>query len=293
MRPKTSIIVLTRNRSFLLQKCLEKLVPQLRGNDAIIIVNNGSTLTETKKIKQVINHLKNKNLQLVWGDKKGNIPKGRNKGIVSVSKKSQIIAFLDDDCLPNKNWSKNIRKEHQAYHEWQVIQGKVISIPKNNLYARITGITYQNWLRSNLLNKNLLATFDSKNVSFKVKVFRSGLSFNEKFGRSSDIELGLRLRKKGFKIGYSPKIKTYHRERTTLIPFLKQHINIAKGERGVELVGLFPSRYKYHFFLFRRLAWQLFKERKFLSLSLFLLLIPLILILRTAVFLSRPLQYKS
>ena len=245
-----SIVILCRNRSFLLQKCLQKLVLQLKDNDRVVIVNNGSTPKETEKIKQVISCFKNKNLQLVWGDKNGNIPNGRNKGIAIASKKSQIIAFLDDDCLPNKNWLKNIRKEHQAYHEWQVIQGKVISIPKNNLYARITGITYQNWLRSNLLNKNLLATFDSKNASFKAKIFRLGLLFNEKFGRSSDIELGLRLRKKGFKIGYSPKIKAYHRERTTLISFLKQHINIAKGERGIELVGLFPSRYKYHFFLF-------------------------------------------
>lgn len=282
---KTSIIVLTHNRSSLLEKCLDSLLSQTRPSDEVIVVNNNSSREETKKIMALIRKHK-ENVRYLF-NKTNSIPRGRNKGIKNAQKGSKIIAFIDDDCLANKDWLENIKKEHQAHREWQAIQGKVVSIPKDNLYARMTGITYQNWLRSNLLEKNLLSIIDTKNVSFKAKVFSLSLRFNEKFEKSSDIELGLRLRKKSFKIGHSPKIIVKHLERTGIIPFLHQHLNIAQGESKTN-IKLLPSRYKYHLSPFAQLAWQLIKEKAFLSLLILLFLLPIILILRMVVFLSRP-----
>ncbi len=288
---KTSIIIITNNRSTLLKKCLDSIAGQLTKNDEIYVVNNASIKKETKKVINLIKMYQSKNVYYIYSNT-DSIPKGRNKGLKKIKKDSNLVAFIDDDCLANSNWLKSVKEEHDAHQDLQVIQGKVISIPKDNLYARITGLTYQNWLRSNLLNKNLLKTFDSKNISFKKRVFRSGLLFNEKHERSSDIELGQRLQKGGFKIGYSPKIRVYHQERTSLFPFLKQHLNIARGESKTETITLFPSRYKYHLAAFRKLTWQLIKEGKILSLFQFLFLIPVILTLRAGVFLSRPLRYK-
>ena len=290
-----SIIVLCYNRSFLLQKYLERLVPQLKTKDRVIVVNNGSALEETRKIEQIIKDLRKDRkgkIFLIKGDKKSNIPRGRNLGIKVAKQKSQIIASQDDDCLPDKNWLERVKSEHKSHPNWGVIQGRIISIPKISLYARITSLNYQNWLKSNLINKNQLLTFDSKNVSFKAKLFQSGIKFNEEYERSSDIELGQNLRKMGYKIGYSSKIKAYHQERTSLLPFLKQHYHIARGESKTG-INLFPERYYYHLASLSHLAWELIKEKKLVSSIKLLALVPVILIVRAGIFLSRPLQYKS
>ncbi len=73
--------------------------------------------------------------------------------------------------------------------------------------------------------------------------------FEEKFSISEDAEINWRVRQKGYKIFYSPRIKTYYFPRNKIIGFLKQlfrygilRVNVVKKHRdALKIIHLIPS----------------------------------------------------
>ena len=137
---------------------------------------------------------------------------------------------MDDDCIASKNYIAATRRAHHKYKN-AVIQGLTYSLPRGNIYAEIMGDHYQNWLRVDTLTGNQMRTFDNKNASVARAVLgvRGGFSDDLTHG-SEDIDLGIRLRKKGIKIFLEPSIIAYHHERSTFRGFWSQHLRIAKSE---------------------------------------------------------------
>lgn len=95
-----SVIVITLNRAESLQEALRSLIRQERQPDEVIVVDNGST----DNTKEVVLNFKDKlNIKYVYEVQSG-IPYARNAGIRNATK--DIIAFIDDDCVADRNWLK-------------------------------------------------------------------------------------------------------------------------------------------------------------------------------------------
>ena len=95
-----SVIVVTLNRAESLQEVLRSLIRQERQPDEVIVVDNGST----DNTKEVVLNFKDKlNIKYVYEAQSG-IPYARNAGIRNATK--DIIAFIDDDCVADRNWLK-------------------------------------------------------------------------------------------------------------------------------------------------------------------------------------------
>ena len=95
-----SVIVVTLNRAESLQEALRSLIRQERQPDEVIVVDNGST----DNTKEVVLNFKDKlNIKYVYEVQSG-IPYARNAGIRNATK--DIIAFIDDDCVADRNWLK-------------------------------------------------------------------------------------------------------------------------------------------------------------------------------------------
>ena len=76
-----------------------------------------------------------------------------------------------------------------------------------------------------------MRTFDNKNASMPRSVWLASGGFPQQLSvGSEDIELGLRLRRKGVQIVYDPSIVAYHHERKTFAGFVDQHRRIAMSE---------------------------------------------------------------
>lgn len=99
---KASIIVATKNRKDILVNAVEAMLTQ-QPLEEIIVINDGSTdgteialekLAENKKVRTI-------NLK----ESKGPAT-ARNKGIKVAS--GEFIVIMDDDCIPKKNWLKNL-----------------------------------------------------------------------------------------------------------------------------------------------------------------------------------------
>ncbi len=219
-----SILVVTKNRSRLLNKCLQSLVAQRQKPREIIIVDNNST-DDTKKIIESFRD--SLNTRYVYTKAHG-YPKVYNYGLAQC--RGAWIVFLDDDCIAEPSWFSSILKAIHIYPN-AVIQGRVESIPQGNIYAQIMGDHYKNWLRANSVGINRLLTFDNKNLCIPRRIMECYGVFNKAliYG-SEDIDLGIRYAHHGISIVYEPSIIAYHHERDTLAGFISQHIRIARSE---------------------------------------------------------------
>jgi len=237
-----SVIILTKNRSPLLEKNLDSLTQQTLKPSEIIIIDNHSTDSTLQIIKKYQQRLPIKSF-------KSNL-KGYSKLYnLAIQKASgKLLCFLDDDCLADKNWLKFLITKNQQYpHE--VIQGNTFSLPKNNLYAEIMGNHYQNWLKSNLIGKEELRFLDNKNLLVPQKLIAKygGFPLKQNLG-SEDVEFGLRMRQNGVKIIFQPKAVAWHHERNNLKDFIKQHYRIAQSESKLDKnlknnkIGVFPRQ---------------------------------------------------
>lgn len=239
---KTSIIILTKNRALLLERNLSSLTKQTIKPDEVIIIDNDSNDQTPNIIKKYKKFLPIK----VFRTKTSGYPRLYNLGIEKT--RGELICFLDDDCFVKNDWLEKIIKSYRKNPDC-VIQGQTFSVPKDNIYAQIMGDHYQNWLRSNLINENKLKVLDNKNVAIPKKILTKYGGFSENFLLGSeDIELGIRLRKKGVEIFFEPKAIAWHYERTTLKEFINQHYRIAQSEAFLDRIlkrdkiGILPKK---------------------------------------------------
>lgn len=242
-KDKFSVLILTRNRAKLLARNLRSVAKQTRKSNEIVVIDNNSTDNTRLVVKKLESSLP---LRYFKTGLSG-FARLYNFGIQKT--RGNFVCFLDDDCLAHKNWLEEMIKTQKKYPK-SVIQGNTYSLPKDNLYAEIMGDHYQNWLKSNLINENELKTLDNKNLCVPKEIFQKFGGFSEKQNiGSEDIEFGIRLRKKGVKIIFSPKALAWHYERDNLKDFIKQHYRIAQAEstcdrlfKAKKEIGLFPRK---------------------------------------------------
>jgi glycosyltransferase involved in cell wall biosynthesis len=95
-----SVVVITLNRAESLKETLDSLIRQTRQPDEVVVVDNGST----DNTKEVVLSFKDRlNITYVYEGQRG-IPYARNAGVKHTAK--DIIAFIDDDCVADRNWLK-------------------------------------------------------------------------------------------------------------------------------------------------------------------------------------------
>lgn len=223
-QPTLSIITLTKNRADLLDANLASLRGQLTGHDEIIIVDNNSTDHTDRVLRR---HKHTLPIRVIHR-RHGSYPELYNTGLRYA--KNDIVVFFDDDCIADPAFLSRIRKVH-AHASKIAIQGMTYSIPKGNIYADIMGDHYQAFLQSNMRNNGTLRILDNKNASIRRDVVRSLGGFSNTMKRGSeDIELGIRIQRRGIPIYLDRAIVAYHHERTTFVGFIAQHLRFAASE---------------------------------------------------------------
>lgn len=95
-----SVVVITLNRAKSLRETLDSLVRQMRRPDEVVVVDNGSTDGTKEAVLSFKDRL---NIKYVYEGRRG-IPYARNAGVRNAAK--DIIAFIDDDCMADRNWLK-------------------------------------------------------------------------------------------------------------------------------------------------------------------------------------------
>lgn len=123
--PSISVVICTYNREKHLVNVLAAISEQSFEKEGfeVIVVDNNST-DSTTNVCQEFKH-KHPNIQFIRVlEKKPGLSNARNKGITSA--RSDIIAFIDDDAMPRKDYVEKIFHYTQLYPDYCYFGGKIL-----------------------------------------------------------------------------------------------------------------------------------------------------------------------
>ena len=213
----------------MLKNCLDSLVKQTKKPDEVLVVDNNSG-DETSSI--VSNFKKKLPIEYVFEPRVG-IPIARNTGIKN--SKYDIIAFIDDDCVADTNWVKEIKRLNKICTSNFIFQGKSLNHYKNNLFAETTKLVEDIcYFKTEKKYQNHL---DSRNISLNKVILKDLYPYFDTnffmFNCGEDTDLGFRLQLKGCKILYVSKMVITHFYITNFASFVKQQFNRGKASRFI------------------------------------------------------------
>jgi glycosyltransferase involved in cell wall biosynthesis len=149
----------------------------------------------------------------------------RNKGIAQC--KGDLIAFLDDDCLPPVNWLESLVSAIDSYQAdgaggtYEETDSLLIDRRKRQNFPDILMEDSQGLVGAGG-NLMFTRTWLDKCVDY------DGYVFNEAFRISQDWELIIRFRQRGVKLIYVP-VRVKHLKTMTLSAYVRQQYGRGKG----------------------------------------------------------------
>jgi glycosyltransferase involved in cell wall biosynthesis len=238
--PFVSVVVCTYNRSLQLEECINTLrkLNYPKSRYEIIIVDDGS--------KEQKDWIKSPDVKLVLHPQNLGIPKARNTGYKS--SRGEIVAFIDDDCLADRQWLKELIK---PYTNPNVIGvgGIVKPVSQKNLTEKfIHAMNYGNPapiefghsknpirrffvylkdMQKPIITNNKVIPVQSiylANASFRKRALIAVGGFDELLKSSEDTDLSTRLRQKfsSQQIVFNNIAIVLHRHHTSFMNMLKQ-----------------------------------------------------------------------
>lgn len=236
--PRYSIIIPVYNRPDEVGELLTSLTKQTYKDFEVIIVEDGSTLRCDKVIDQFRDVLR---IQYFFKPNSGPGP-SRNFGFGHA--RGEYLVVFDSDCILPSEYFDVVEKSIQE-HKWDAWGGPDKAHKDFTTIQRAMGYTMASVLTTGGIRggKKRIGWFQprSYNMGLSRKVFEVTGGF--KFARSAeDIELSIRMKKNGFKVGLIPEAYVYHKRRTNFKQFFRQVFNFGKGR--VLIGGEHPEEIK-------------------------------------------------
>lgn len=158
-------------------------------------------------------------------------PEKRDVGIREA--KGEIVAFLDDDALPTKDWIMNTIS-HFEDERVAAVGGPAVTPASDNLNQIASGAVYSSWLVAGINNYRYIPykvrevdDYPSCNLFVRKEVLEQIKGFNTKFWPGEDTILCLKIKLLNKKIIYDPGVIVYHHRRELFKVHLKQIKNYA------------------------------------------------------------------
>lgn len=183
---KISVVVSAYNEEKSLPKCLDAITNQTfpKKDYEIVVVDNNST-DKTAQIAQSYG------ARVIKEQRQGNTY-AVSTGLSNAQ--GEIIASTDSDTVVFHNWLEVIYK---AFKDEKVVgaTGNAFIHSKNSIFDSLAKISYEYFLKFNFLIGK--AHFSGFNFAVRKSVFDQIGGIDEKFIMSPDVDLGLRMNKKG------------------------------------------------------------------------------------------------
>jgi glycosyltransferase involved in cell wall biosynthesis len=236
--PRYSIVVPVYNRPDEVSELLTSLTKQTYKDFEIIVVEDGSTVRCDKVVDQFRDVLR---IQYFFKPNSGPGP-SRNFGFAH-ARGVYLVAF-DSDCIIPSGYFEVVEKSI-GDNDWDAWGGPDKAHEDFTTIQRAMGYTMASVLTTGGIRggKKRIGWFQprSYNMGMSRKVFdvTSGFKFSH---FAEDIELSVRMKKNGFKVGLIPDAYVYHKRRTNFKQFFRQVFNFGKGR--VLIGSLHPEEVK-------------------------------------------------
>ncbi len=230
---KISIIIPTYNRFNKLANLLNSLLHQIKNqelekNVEVVIVNDHSDRVVANQIRHLLERNEHSFLKLFSLESNRGPSFVRNYGVCQSA--GDLIIFLDDDCIAERNYILETVRVHEEHPELLVLNGNLKKL-RDNFYSNFWFYTYDaafNKKDGNFYRVNKLA---AGNFSIKRRLLEKiNPLFDQSLPSREDYDLYLRLREKGIGLYKSDDILAYHDCRDSLVSLIKQKVWYGKGE---------------------------------------------------------------
>ena len=203
-----SVIVCAYNGSSIIEQCLNGLVKQSfpPNQFEIIIIDDGSSDNTYEVVSSFITKNENHDTFIELNSiKHGGLSVARNSGI-RISK-SEIIAFIDQDAVPDTNWLMELIKPLQNGVDY--VGGRVNLLNNQNWVARfLQELRFKQFFGPKLYYNTIIGC----NMAFKRKIFDKLLGFHENFiSYGDETTLIARIENK-FSFKPAPKAIVFHQQ---------------------------------------------------------------------------------
>lgn len=164
-----------------------------------------------------------------------NPSENRNRGASKAS--NEIIVFLDDDAILDKDYLKKADEFFKSYKDIDIVGGVQLTPVSDKGFAKISGYAlgslFGAWKVANrYAGQKLILNADetmltSANLICKRKVFQR-IKFDPSLFPGEDPKFISDAKKSGFNVAYNPDLKIYHRRRNTTKNLIKQIFNYGR-----------------------------------------------------------------
>ncbi|GFP27224.1 glycosyltransferase [Candidatus Hakubella thermalkaliphila] len=164
----------------------------------------------------------------------GNVGPAQKRDMASDIAKGNILAFIDDDAFPDKNWLANARPLFED-PEVAAVGGPGVTPESDSFLQKASGEVFSSILCSGkyvyrYVPKKMREVDDFPSCNFLIRksIFKEAGGFSTQFWPGEDTKLCLDVTKRlGKKIIYSPDVLVYHHRRPLFAPHLRQVWNYA------------------------------------------------------------------
>ena len=214
-----SIIIAVEKLNNDLEECLRHCLNLDYPNFEILVFPDTAFIFDHPKVKVIAT---------------GSITPPKKRDLALKEAKGEILAFIDDDAYPDKNWLKNA-VGFFLDNDVGGVCGPAVSAPGGTLKQRASGAVYESILgsgdqlfRFKPLAKRKTNDYPTCNLFVRFSVMRQLGGFNTNFWPGEDTFLCSGITEKlKKKIIYEPTVLVYHKRRPLFLPHLKQMTNYA------------------------------------------------------------------
>lgn len=233
-----SVVIPTHNRSALLRRCLEHLLVQQTDGFVfeIVVCDDGST-DATAAVARQCAHNASAAIKYLYQHKCGPAA-ARNKAIRE--SRGNILLFLGDDMIS----PPDLLTQHYSLHlrcrqKNQGVLGHItwssgIAVTPFMRWLEDGGRQFAFGLIKDPLCVDPAGFFYASNVSLKKSfLLETGCFFDESFTHAAceDMELGYRLKQKGFTLVYNKDARAWHEHATTLGDACRRMIIVGESDQ--------------------------------------------------------------
>jgi GT2 family glycosyltransferase len=150
----------------------------------------------------------------------------RNIGVKNA--KGKIIAFIDDDAYPEREWINKALK-YLKFDQVGIVGGPNLTPKESSVLEKASGDIFSSFLgagsfalRYSAKKSRVVNELPSCNLFVKKELFNKVNGFDTSLLTAEDAKLCFGVKKLGKKVVYAPDLIVYHHRRKLFLPHLKQ-----------------------------------------------------------------------
>lgn len=224
--PSTSVVIATRDRAKLLQRCLSSLAQVDYPSFEVVIVDNAPTTEDTARL---VTAATGRPLDLRYAvERRPGTAVARNLGLTLAQ--GDIVAFIDDDVLVEPEWLRALVGGFAAAEDVACVTGKVLPVsveaPEQSWFDRWAGFSKgeertvydlgEHAVPGPLYPYRIGLYGTGANAAFRTEKVRALGGYDETLGPGTpakggeDIDLFLRVILAGWRLVYEPAAVVRH-----------------------------------------------------------------------------------